>query len=482
MKMTRSPSHATCLRQPAMPRVSASKKRKAQSEHGSNKLLRKNQEELRKRVVQDELLAAAGRAGNLAKHGENDAKLTRACDYIMSFLDDTLQLKRTQQEGTQATSVLYGPDGPASVGIGEDFLAVGVNVASCETIFKNNGVTDCVRFLRTNTSAGLLVLAAALLRPSGIIRVYAFPGTVLAKPKRGRSAYIALDLSKSYSLKKWEISPSEIPAALQAVLAHTAYTSLLSGEVLWTAAQARDYFIFKPVKFWRIPVGDKMKKEHFTSDAIRAVLPMSPPLQEHSVVDFMLEPAVLAFLKATYPLLANLEGPNVQAKTACINGTKPGLYVHLEKMAGTIKEGRVTRYHEPYNAADFDALVVLSVKAEEGIASVERYDVRGIFIIPIAALKAHKLVDFTTAHGRRIVGKKSMCVWPPQTPASRALYGHGEAARAPYMIDRHGTVVDWETGELTAGPADKAKEHWTTQYYISMGDLKRKKSDAGVAF
>ena len=50
------------------------------------------------------------------------------------------------------------------------------------------------------------------------------------------------------------------------------------------------------------------------------------------------------------------------------------------------------------------------------------------------------------------------------------------------MSDRHGTVVDWETGVLTAGPDYNAKEHWTTQYYISMEDLKRKKSDAGVAF
>ena len=48
---------------------------------------------------------------------------------------------------------------------------------------------------------------------------------------------------------------------------------------------------------------------------------MLPPRQEHSVVDFVLESPAFAFLKANYPLLATLEGPTVQAKTASINGT-----------------------------------------------------------------------------------------------------------------------------------------------------------------
>ena len=156
----------------------------------------------------------------------------------------------------------------------------------------------------------------------------------------------------------------------------------------------------------------------------------------------------------------------------------------LNKKAGLIKEGTRTKpYFVPYDANDFDMLLVSCVKAEEDVPSVERYDVQGLFIIPMAALKAHKLVDFTTPRvQRRIVGKKSMYVWPPQTDASRALYGQGKATRAPYKIDRHGTVVDWDTGELTAGPAYNAKEHWTTQYYISMEELKQKKIEAGVVF
>ena len=268
-----------------------------------------------------------GGLGTLSTSGEDDAKSTRACDFVTSLLDDTLRFKRTQQEGTLATAVLYGPEGPASVGINEDFLAVGVNVAACESV-QGNGVTDCVQFKNTNTSAGLLVLGVALLPVPFRIRVYAFPGTVLAK--RGRNASIALDRSKPYSLKKYEISPSEIPAVLQSVLARTAYTSQLSKEVLWTAAQARDYFISKPIKDLRIPVGSATNKEHLTSNAIRAVLPMLPPRQEHSVVDFIFVPAAFAFLKANYPLLATLEGPTVQAKTACITGTNPGLYCELE--------------------------------------------------------------------------------------------------------------------------------------------------------